>query len=146
MDGPPRPRTGVADLGARSRSPERTLQPGRLGTSQRPSKSPERPGTKTPDGWYGHFVVHVIGAKNLPNVDVLGLSDPFLKLRVKQDGGAPSKYEFKTRIIDDNLNPIWDEYFTVPVQDAAGSTYLFDVTVWDQDPNKVMFDRNSRFC
>lgn len=41
----------------------------------------------------------------------LGTSDPYVKFKV----GARLLY--KTKIVYRNLNPVWDEMFTVPIED-----------------------------
>ena len=59
----------------------------------------------------GKIEVHVKCAKNLKNMDsgIMGdLSDPFVVVKC----GAQT---FKTRVIDDDLNPVWDEKFEFDV-------------------------------
>lgn len=52
----------------------------------------------------GLLKVKVISAKNLPNEDMSGQSDPFVEVRV----GYLGKH-FKSKVVDSSLNPVWNE-------------------------------------
>jgi Ca2+-dependent lipid-binding protein len=69
--------------------------------------------------------VKAVSASNLPAADTNGLSDPYVVLQL-----AGSKVKVQSRVIDDTLNPIWNEveldgYF-------IGSDSL-TITVMDHD-------------
>jgi len=64
------------------------------------------------------------GARNLVNKDTIGKSDPYCVTVV----GSRS---FKTKTIDDNLNPVWDQFYEVPLYNSAGLSV--DFHVWDKD-------------
>jgi len=81
----------------------------------------------------GTVTVKVIKCSNLANKDFSifaqeDLSDPYTIVSISTESlGSQSK---KTRVIDNNLNPEWDETFTFDVYDPKGSI-IFDV--FDKD-------------
>jgi len=68
--------------------------------------------------------VKVVKAKGLKNVDVLSYTDA--KVVVLCDGKNHS-----TKIINNNLNPVWNEEFSFEVGDPTTSLVTF--IVWDSD-------------
>lgn len=72
----------------------------------------------------GVLVVSVLRAKQLKNADFLGLSDPYVKLKLKDSTQ-------KTKVIMNNLNPEWNETFTMVVNDPE--TDSLEISVWDWD-------------
>lgn len=78
-------------------------------------------GEKQPQGM---LYVSVIKAKDLKNKDFLGKSDPYVKLTV---GNSTQK----TRTIMNNLNPEWNETFSLVVDDPE--TESLDISVYDWD-------------
>ncbi|CAP35095.2 Protein CBR-ESYT-2 [Caenorhabditis briggsae] len=73
----------------------------------------------------------VIEAKNLENRDISfikkGKSDPYAEIQV-------GSQFFKTRTIDDDLNPIWNEYFEAVVDQADGQKLRIEL--FDEDQGK----------
>ncbi|KAH9321291.1 hypothetical protein KI387_015930, partial [Taxus chinensis] len=53
-------------------------------------------------------------------------SDPYVILTL-------GNHTRRTRVINSNLNPVWKEDFTIPVNKATDSC-LLKVEVWDNDP------------
>ncbi|XP_037928504.1 multiple C2 and transmembrane domain-containing protein-like isoform X1 [Teleopsis dalmanni] len=68
--------------------------------------------------------VHLKSGNDLVAMDKNGLSDPYVKFKV---GG---RLLHKSRTIHRDLNPIWDEVFTVPIEDPFQSII---VKVFDYD-------------
>jgi Ca2+-dependent lipid-binding protein len=60
----------------------------------------------------GVIRIHVVEARNLVNRDISfikkGRSDPYAMITV-------GNQTFKTKTIDNNLNPVWNEYYEVCV-------------------------------
>lgn len=56
--------------------------------------------------------VHLIEAKNLINVDSIGLSDPFCELRIVDEVHV-------SKVVENNLNPKFDEQFEFLVDDTT---------------------------
>lgn len=67
--------------------------------------------------------IHIKSAKNLENKDVVGYSDPFVIVYLN------GKQVAQTKVINDNLSPVWNEHFEVPF-DTINSLKL---EVFDKD-------------
>jgi len=74
----------------------------------------------------GLLRVNVISAKNLPRMDLIGSSDPYVVLKL----GTRVPQESKTKVITNTLNPCWEENFVFEVTNA---TSVLRVEVWDDD-------------
>lgn len=55
--------------------------------------------------------VHLISGHNLIAMDKSGTSDPYVKFKVG------SRMVFKSKTVHKELNPVFDEVFTVPIED-----------------------------
>ncbi|KAJ3678462.1 hypothetical protein LUZ60_002265 [Juncus effusus] len=73
----------------------------------------------------GQLSVTVLKANNLINADTLGKSDPYVKLYVRQ------MFKVKTKVIDNNLNPEWNEQFVIIAEDKETQFLVFEV--YDED-------------
>ncbi|UYV65676.1 MCTP2 [Cordylochernes scorpioides] len=56
--------------------------------------------------------VHLRCGQNFPAKDACGTSDPYVKIK------SSSRQLYKSRTISRCLNPVWDEYFCVPIDDV----------------------------
>ncbi|KAL2548856.1 Synaptotagmin-3 [Forsythia ovata] len=76
----------------------------------------------------GILRVKVVRATKLLKMDLLGLSDPYVKLRL---GGEklPAK---KTTIKKKTLNPEWNEEFKISVKDPQSQVLHIEVYDWDK--------------
>ncbi|RIA79993.1 C2 domain-containing protein [Glomus cerebriforme] len=74
----------------------------------------------------GFVRLHVKNAKELKNLAQIGKSDPYTKILLD------STVRGRTETINDNLNPIWDEIFYVPVHSTRETLFL---QVWDREIN-----------
>ncbi|KAJ9702611.1 hypothetical protein PVL29_004380 [Vitis rotundifolia] len=74
----------------------------------------------------GVLSVTVISAENLPAVDLMGKADPYVELIMKK-----SDTKHRTRVVNDSLNPIWNQTFDFVVEDALHDMLILDV--WDHD-------------
>lgn len=70
----------------------------------------------------------VVRAQNLRKKDLLGKSDPFVKLKMADDK-LPSK---KTQVKKNNLNPEWNEEFKITVTDPETQALEVNVYDWEQ--------------
>ncbi|KAL9238394.1 hypothetical protein vseg_012822 [Gypsophila vaccaria] len=92
-----------------------------------PAKAMRRP--------VGILHVKVIRAMKLRKKDLMGGSDPYVKLKLTEDK-APSK---KTSVKHKNLNPEWNEEFNISVRDPATQSLVLNVYDWEQvgPPDKM---------
>ncbi|KAJ8028903.1 Multiple C2 and transmembrane domain-containing protein 1 [Holothuria leucospilota] len=89
---------------------------------------------KNPPTYY-RLEVHLKEGKDLAVRDWSGSSDPYVKLKL---GG---KVVYKSRIIYQNLNPLWDEHFQVPVRNV---NQVLSIAVLDYDVGPVSDDPMGR--
>uniref|UniRef100_A0A7N0UMD5 Uncharacterized protein n=1 Tax=Kalanchoe fedtschenkoi TaxID=63787 RepID=A0A7N0UMD5_KALFE len=85
-----------------------------------PAKAMKRP--------VGILHVKVVRAMKLNKKDLLGASDPYVKIKITEDK-LPSK---KTTVKHKNLNPEWNEEFTYVVKDPETQALEFIVYDWEQ--------------
>eukprot|EP00850_Spirogloea_muscicola_P015373 SM000117S25493 [mRNA] locus=s117:142483:143873:- [translate_table: standard] len=76
-------------------------------------------------GLQGCLTVTVVGAKGLRNADFIGKSDPLVILFVR------TKFQVRTRTINNSLHPTWDETFELNVEDHE--TQRLVLRVFDED-------------
>ncbi|XP_050218443.1 synaptotagmin-4 [Mercurialis annua] len=74
----------------------------------------------------GVLSVSVISAEKLPVVDLTGKADPYVVLHMKK-----SESKFRTRVVNENLNPVWNQTFDFVVEDALHDMLMLEV--WDHD-------------
>ncbi|XP_047318211.1 calcium-dependent lipid-binding protein-like [Impatiens glandulifera] len=73
----------------------------------------------------GKLTVTVVKANDLKNMEMLGKSDPYTVLFVR------TLFKVKTKVIDNNLNPNWNETFDLIVEDMETQALMLEV--FDQD-------------
>lgn len=76
----------------------------------------------------GILHVKVLMAAKLRKKDLLGASDPYVKLKLSDDK-LPSK---KTTVKYKNLNPEWNEEFNMVVKDPESQVLELSVYDWEQ--------------
>jgi Ca2+-dependent lipid-binding protein len=76
----------------------------------------------------GILSVKVVRATKLKKKDLLGASDPYVKLKLTEDK-LPSK---KTTVKHKNLNPEWNEEFNLVVKDPESQALELHVFDWEQ--------------
>lgn len=76
----------------------------------------------------GMLNVKVVRAMKLKKKDLLGASDPYVKLKLTEDK-LPSK---KTAVKHKNLNPEWNEDFHLVVKDPQSQALELIVYDWEQ--------------
>ncbi|KAM3376815.1 synaptotagmin-1 [Capsicum galapagoense] len=85
-----------------------------------PSKAMKRP--------VGVLHVKILRAMKLKKKDLLGASDPYVKVKLTESK-LPSK---KTNVKHKNLNPEWDEEFNMVVKDPESQALELSVYDWEQ--------------
>ncbi|CAN8237312.1 unnamed protein product [Cochlearia groenlandica] len=76
----------------------------------------------------GLLHVNIIRAHNLLKKDLLGTSDPYVKLSLTGEKLLAKKTTIKKR----NLNPIWNEHFQLTVKDPTSQVLQLEVFDWDK--------------
>jgi hypothetical protein len=79
--------------------------------------------------------VKVIRAVNLKKMDIMGKSDPYVKLKMTGDR-LQSK---KTTVKMSNLNPEWNEVFTFAVKDPNSQVLEIHAYDWDKVLTSINF-------
>ncbi|KAJ4951037.1 hypothetical protein NE237_027869 [Protea cynaroides] len=74
----------------------------------------------------GVLSVTVISAEDLPVVDLMGKADPYVVLYMKK-----TENKNKTRVVNDSLNPVWNQTFDFVVEDGLHDMLILEV--WDHD-------------
>lgn len=74
----------------------------------------------------GVLSVTVVSAENLPVMDLTGKSDPYVVVTLKKAGT-----KMKTRVLNETLNPVWNQTFDFVVEDALHELLIFEV--YDHD-------------
>lgn len=72
--------------------------------------------------------MNVVRAHKLLKMDLLGTSDPYVKLSLTGDK-LPAK---KTTVKRKNLNPVWNEKFKIVVKDPQSQVLQLQVYDWDK--------------
>eukprot|EP00475_Leptophrys_vorax_P015830 TRINITY_DN221_c0_g1_i1.p1 TRINITY_DN221_c0_g1~~TRINITY_DN221_c0_g1_i1.p1 ORF type:complete len:243 (-),score=81.20 TRINITY_DN221_c0_g1_i1:78-806(-) len=75
--------------------------------------------------------VDVKHASGLKNVDLLGKSDPYVVVKFAENEAFPQHQ--KTRVVKNDLNPVWDASFYFLVKDDCKA---FNVEIFDHDTVK----------
>ncbi|XP_020208690.1 synaptotagmin-2 [Cajanus cajan] len=83
---------------------------------------------KAMKGPVGILHVKVVRAEKLRKKDLLGSSDPYVKLKISEDK-LPSK---KTTVKYKNLNPEWNEEFNIVVKDPESQVLELSIYDWEQ--------------
>jgi Ca2+-dependent lipid-binding protein len=76
----------------------------------------------------GILTVKVLRAMKLKKKDLLGASDPYVKLKLTED----KHHSYKTTVKHKNLNPEWNEEFNITVKDPESQALEVLVYDWEQ--------------
>lgn len=74
----------------------------------------------------GVLSVTVLSAEDLPAMDLMGKADPYVVLLMKK-----TETKNKTRVVNDSLNPAWNQTFDFVVEDGLHDMLILEV--WDHD-------------
>ncbi|XP_075476582.1 calcium-dependent lipid-binding protein-like [Primulina tabacum] len=73
----------------------------------------------------GKLTVTVIRANELKNKELIGKSDPYVVVYIRP------LVKVKTKVVDNNLNPVWNQTFELIVEDKETQSLILEV--FDQD-------------
>lgn len=71
----------------------------------------------------GKLTLTVVKANELKNMEMIGKSDPYVVLYIRP------LFKVKTKVVDNNLNPVWDETFELIAEDKETQALIFEVFV-----------------
>jgi Ca2+-dependent lipid-binding protein len=78
------------------------------------------------DSSQGVLAIHILNATGLKNTELIGKSDPFV--RVLMNGALMAQ----TAVINNNLNPFWDEVKYIPVAQISDINFRLEVCDFDK--------------
>ncbi|CAM8979743.1 unnamed protein product [Rhodiola kirilowii] len=70
----------------------------------------------------GVLSVTIISAEDLPPADVMGKADPYVVVTLKK-----TESRNKTRVVNDSLNPVWNQTFDFVVEDALHDMLILEI-------------------
>ncbi|KAL2330422.1 hypothetical protein Fmac_018003 [Flemingia macrophylla] len=73
----------------------------------------------------GTLRVNIIKANDLKNMEMIGKSDPYVVVHIRP------LFKVKTKVIDNNLNPVWNEVFDLIAEDKETQSLILEV--YDKD-------------
>lgn len=73
----------------------------------------------------GKLTVTVVKANELKNMEMIGKSDPYVVLYIRP------VFKVKSAVVENNLNPVWDQTFELIAEDKETQTLILEV--FDQD-------------
>lgn len=73
----------------------------------------------------GKVTLTVVKANDLKNMEMIGKSDPYVVLYIRP------LFKVKTKIVQNNLNPVWDQTFELIAEDKETQSIIFEV--FDED-------------
>ncbi|WOL19314.1 synaptotagmin-5-like [Canna indica] len=79
----------------------------------------------------GKLTITIVKANSLKNQELVGKSDPYVVLYVRP------MFKVKTKVVDDNLSPVWNETFEMLAEDKETQSVIFEV--YDED--KIQQDK-----
>lgn len=73
----------------------------------------------------GKLTLTVVKANDLKNMEMIGKSDPYVVVHIRP------LFKVKTKVVDNNLNPVWNQTFELIVEDKETQTLILEV--FDKD-------------
>lgn len=77
----------------------------------------------------GKITLTVVRANDLKNMEMIGKSDPYVVVYIRP------LFKVKTKVIDNNLNPVWDQTFELIAEDKETQSLVFEVI----PPSLILF-------
>ena len=69
----------------------------------------------------GQLTVTIVKAESLKNMEFISKSDPYVEAYVRV------LFKSRTKTIDNNLNPVWNETFTFDIEDKETQSLILTV-------------------
>lgn len=78
-------------------------------------------------------------ANALKNVEMIGKSDPYVVMYIQPI------FKFKTKVADDNLNPVWNQTFELIVEDKETQAHILEVLIYLTSYSSLYASSNAFF-
>lgn len=72
----------------------------------------------------GKLTLTVVKANGLKNKELIGKSDPYAVVYIRP------VFKVKTKTIEDNLNPVWDQTFELIAEDKETQSLMIEVAIY----------------
>lgn len=82
--------------------------------------------------------IRAVEASEIPNMDVVGKSDPYLKFTL-----STSSQKWKTKSKGNAASPVWNEEFHLPITSALND--ILEIKLYDEDISKDDLISTRRF-
>ena len=69
----------------------------------------------------GKLTVTVVKANDLKNMEMIGKSDPYAVVYIRP------MFKVKTQVVDNNLNPVWNQTFDLIAEDMETQSLILEV-------------------
>lgn len=79
----------------------------------------------------GLVTLTIVKANNLKNMEMIGKSDPYVTAYIR-----PLE-KFKTKVVDNNLNPVWNHVMQLIAEDKETQFAVFEVKIFPSVFNQV---------
>lgn len=65
----------------------------------------------------------VVKANDLKNMEMIGKSDPYVVVYIRP------LFKVKTKVVDNNLNPVWNQTFEMIAEDKETQSLILEVLI-----------------
>ncbi len=65
----------------------------------------------------------IVKASDLKNMEMIGKSDPYVVLHIRP------LFKVKTKVVENNLNPVWDQAFELIAEDKETQSLVLEVLI-----------------
>lgn len=72
----------------------------------------------------GKLTITVTRANDLKNSELIGKSDPYVVVYIRP------LFKVKTKVIDNNLNPVWNQTFELIAEDKETQNLILEVFIF----------------
>lgn len=69
----------------------------------------------------GLLKVTIVRATDLKNMELIGKSDPYVVVHIRP------LFKVKTKVVDNNLNPVWNQTFDIIAEDKETQSLTLEV-------------------
>ena len=71
----------------------------------------------------GKITLTIVKANDLKNMEMIGKSDPYVVVHIRP------LFKVKTKVVDNNLNPVWNQTFDLIAEDKETQSLILEVLI-----------------